>query len=232
MTPQESYLQDFAAYLFWNVAAEEGVAGAVERFESNDTDWARRTHLIERSLEEAGPVRLSAGDIDVLVANAVKELRRYNARGVNIAGVIYADDRETMRSPSAMGLVIPKLQAPRVSAKTPQSMSAVQKTGHLCLRHPLPAVVFSSVVPDEGKSVFQVGDTTRALGYPYPMFLTGIGVHTLGDGAYALTGMFIVPVQDDQASAAIKACIPNCMLVRSGFTTGGLCEHTFEFDWD
>ncbi|MDO9133976.1 hypothetical protein [Hydrogenophaga sp.] len=118
MTPQESYLQDFAAYLFWNFAAEAGVADAVERFESNDEDWTRKTHLIEKALEQAGPVRLSAGDINVLVTNAVKEIRRYNARGVNITGVIYADDRAALRSPSAMDLVIPTLQAPRVSAKS------------------------------------------------------------------------------------------------------------------
>lgn len=229
MTPQESYLQDFAAYLFWNVAAEDGVAGAVARFEANEEDWARKTHLIQKSLEEAGPVRLSAGDIDVLVADAVKEIRRYSARGMNITGVIYADDRAALRSPSAMELVIPKLQAPRVSSKSAQSMSTLQKAGQLCLRHPLPAVVFTSVAPDKGKSVLQVADTTRALGFPYPLFLTGIRVHTLAEGALALTGMFVAPIQDDRASAAIKSCIPNCMLVRGGFTAG---EHTFEFDWD
>ncbi len=229
MTPQESYLQDFAAYLFWNFAAEAGVADAVERFESNDEDWTRKTHLIEKALEQAGPVRLSAGDINVLVTNAVKEIRRNNAHGLNITGVIYSDDRAALRSPSAMDLVIPTLQAPRVSAKSPQSMSAIQKAGELCLRHPLPAVVFSSVAPDKEKSVFQVADTTRALGYPYPLFLTGIRVHKLAEGALALTGMFVAPIQDDRASAAIKACIPNCMLVRGGFTTG---EHTLEFDWD
>lgn len=229
MTPQESYLQDFAAYLFWNFATEAGVAEAVERFESSDEDWTRKTHLIERALEQAGPVRLSAGDINVLVANAVKEIRRYNARGVNIAGVIYSDDRAALRSPSAMDLVIPTLQAPRVSAKSPQSKSAIHKAGELCLRHPLPAVVFSAVEPDKGKSVLQVEDTTRALGFPYPLFLTGIRVHPLAEGALALTGMFVVPVQDDRASAAIKSCIPNCMLVKSGFTAG---DHTFEFDWE
>ena len=229
MTPQESYLQDFAAYLFWNVAAEAGVAEALERFDSNEEDWTRKTHLVEKALEQAGPVRLSAGDINVLVTDAVMEIRRYSARGVNITGVIYSDDRAALRSPSAMDLVIPTLQAPRVSAKSPQSMSAIQKAGELCLRHPLPAVVFTTVEPDKGKSVFQVADTTRALGYPYPLFLTGIRVHTLAEGALALTGMFVAPIQDDRASAAIKACIPNCMLVRNGFTAG---EHTFEFDWE
>ena len=229
MTPQESYCQDFAAYLFWNVAAESGVADAVERFESNGEDWTRKTHLIDMALEQAGPVRLSAGDINVLVMDAVKQIRRYTARGVNIAGVIYSDDRATLRSPSATDLVIPALKAPHVSAKSAQSMDAVQKTGRLCIRHPLPAVVFSSVAPDKDKSVFQVEDTTRALGFPYTLFMTGIGVHTLADGTFALTGMFIVPIQDDRASAAIKACIPNCMLVRGGFTTG---EHTFDFDWE
>lgn len=229
MTPQESYFQDFAAYLFWNVATDVGVAAAVEQFDSNDEDWTRKTHLIETTLEQAGPVRLGAGDINLLVSNAVKEIRRYNARGVNIAGVIYSDDRAEMRSPSTMDLVIPTLQAPRVSAKSPQSMSAIQKAGELCLRHPLPAVVFTTAAPDKGKGVFQVADTTRALGYPYTLFLTGIGVHPLPDGTFALTGMFIVPIQDDRASAAIRACIPNCMLVRGGFTAG---DHTFDFDWD
>lgn len=232
MTPQGAYFQDFAAYLFWNVAAEAGVAEAVERFESNDEDWTRKTHLIEKALEQAGPVRLSAGDINVLVTNAVKEIRRNNAHGLNITGVIYSDDRAALRSPSAMDLVIPTLQAPRVSAKSAQSLSAIQKAGQLCLRHPLPAVVFSSVKPDEGISVFQVADTARALGYAYPLFLTGIRVHTLAEGEFALTGMFVVPIQDERASAAIKACIPNCLLVRSGFTTGGQGEHSFEFAWE
>lgn len=64
----------------------------------------------------------------------------------------------------------------------------------VCLRHPLPAVVFADSVPTA--AVIQVDDTATALGFDLPMFLNVAGRQQFGDDTVILTGYFFIPVPD------------------------------------
>lgn len=74
------------------------------------------------------------------------------------------------------------------------SGAKIEKAGRLCLRHPLPAVVFTDSRPRGG--ILEVADTSAALGFDLPMFLANVSTNQLGDGLFVSTGIFHIPVPD------------------------------------
>jgi hypothetical protein len=71
----------------------------------------------------------------------------------------------------------------------------LEMIGRLCLRHPLPAVVFSRVHP--GTQVIEVANTRDALGFQMPMFLATIHARQIGPRLFVLMVKFHIPAPVD-----------------------------------
>lgn len=83
---------------------------------------------------------------------------------------------------------------PLATVPTFRCNRAIERVGRLCLRHPLPAVVFAEDAPIA--AVIQVDDTVTALGFDLPIFLNVVGRQHFGADTVILTGYFFIPVPD------------------------------------
>lgn len=197
-------VHDAAAYLFWTLAEAIGINKANNAV----LDSAGRC-LIKQSFTAAALAQYGFGnlprDVQLEFENAVAaEAERFAVNEENMNGVIYAEDAQKARSPSALHVNTAKMKAIPVRISID---GKIEKLGCLCLRHPLPAVVFSDTMPCE--DVIEVADTTVALGYHLPIFLTNVDCQKISDELFVLKGVFKIPVPDAQHGDLWSAAIQN-----------------------
>lgn len=72
------------------------------------------------------------------------EAETFTLNGENMKGIVYGEDAAGGRAPSAQDLETAHLKV--LPKDLSYSGQALETTGRLCLRHPLPAVVFTDVV--------------------------------------------------------------------------------------
>jgi hypothetical protein len=208
-------VHDVAAYLFWTMSETVGVTGANEAIVKSAGQC-----LFEQPFTAAV---LSQYDIEKLSYNAQRELGRaiaaeaeyFAMKDVNMDGIIYVEDAQNGKSPSAQNVQTGILKAiPRQVSRTGLK---IEKKGSLCLRHPLPSVVFSDTRPHG--SVFEVADTLAALGFHLPMFLNNVAFQQLGERLFVSKGIFHIPVPNTSHGDLWNKAIQN--------STRFVCSVTF-----
>lgn len=206
-------VHDAAAYLFWSLAEQEGVTGANEAVIESGGECLFASNFVGPVLAQFGFAELSNSDKNELADAIAGEALRFAVNGENMIGVIYSDDAQSGRSPSARTVdttevnVIPR----KVTSSVP-----IEKIGHLCLRHPLPAVVFSKNKPRG--SIIQIADTIAALGFNLPIFLTNFSSQQIGVNLYAINGVMHIPVPDIRHGNLWGGIIQNSTRFTSGIT--------------
>lgn len=198
-------IHDAAAHLFWTLAAGVGVAAASDEVIETDGTCLLAKPFSAAVLAPYGVAELSRDQLMSLFGSIAGEAQGFASRGENMQGIVYADDAENGRSPSAAALDTSILKViPRDLGCTG---AALEKIGKLCLRHPLPAVVFSERRPSA--SLIEVADTTTALGFHLPIFLSNISTQQLSGNVFASSGVFHIPVPHPEAGERWSGAIQN-----------------------
>jgi hypothetical protein len=184
-------VHDAAANLFWKIAEKKGVDSTCDAV-IKSAGKCLLSQPFTASILDQYDVDKSSKAVQLAFCNAIAaEAERYTVDEKNMDGIVYTEDAEAGRSPSAIQLDTSLVKAlPKLVKKS----SEVQSIGRLCLRHPLPAVVFSEKAPET--TFFEVEDTTMALGYHLPMFLFEIQCQQIGDDLFLSKGIFRIPVPD------------------------------------
>jgi hypothetical protein len=138
--------------------------------------------------------------IDAVADEAVK----YAVEEKNMNGVVYAEDAMSGRSPTAQDLDVTMLNVVPRQLITSQE---VERLGCLCLRHPLPAVVFANRQPQS--KLIEVGETTEALGFHLPIFLSVNSYQPIIESLFALIGIFFIPAPDEYYGELWNGVIQN-----------------------
>lgn len=206
-------IEDAAAWLFWTLANTDGFNITRENVLST-----RGKSVLECPEREA---IFSRYQLDKMAPDeflAFMEATANHAYGrtvneENLIGLIYSEDRVSGRSPSAAGIETAHLKL-ALSVRG----DSLPVCGMLCLRHPLPAVVFCKNRPPRG--FIRVADT-NALGFSMPLWLCPQTTDEIGDGTWMLTGIFYIPEGPELNARSWKAVIPNSICSRQGITVQG-----------
>ncbi len=207
---QEQYfnqriVHDAAAYLFWMLADEIGVARAGQAVIDSAGRCLFEKPFTDDVLAQYGFLGLSPNDQTDFLSAIATEAERFAIKGENMDGVIYAEDAQEGRSPSAQHVQTAHLEV--IPRRVIVSGAKIEKSGWLCLRHPLPAVVFSEVCPSS--DILEVANTSAALGFHLPMFLGNFSTTQFGERLFVSTGIFHIPVPDNSQGNAWGKAIQN-----------------------
>lgn len=180
-------VHDLAADMFWRMAEDVGVQQVISL-----TLETRGRCLLEHRFDDSlwqvhGLTAMSREDgIQILDA---AEAHDFTCRGENMLGRIFLEDRDLGRSPSANSIDTRALNViPHCDYSQP-----IERLGQLCLRHPLPAIVFADRRPTQ--SVIEVENTSTALGFHMPILLQLVGAQEIASDTAYWRGTSISPFQ-------------------------------------
>lgn len=220
-------VHDAAAYLFWTLAETVSVADADDAVVESSGQCLLKQSFTTAVLCRYGFDKLHHED-QIEFANAIAvEAEHFAVKGQNMNGVIYAEDAQSGRSPSAQHIDTVPL---RFMPTRVISDRRIEKLGSLCIRHPLPAVVFSDTEPHGG--VIEVADTSCALGFHLPMFLANISCQKIGETLFVSKGIFHIPVPDTRLGDLWDSTIQNSIRFVSGIKFHGQSSDVaVEIEW-
>jgi hypothetical protein len=185
-------VHDATAFLFWTLAQSIGVDGAHAAVIDSAGQCLMKMPFTSEVLGQYGFPDLPP-DVQREFGYAIAtEAELFATKNENMNGVIYGEDAQAGRSPSAQHVQTAPLSA--IPRRVTVSGAKIERVGWLCLRHPLPAVVFSDARP-VGRTL-EVADTSAALGFHLPMFLDDVATCQISDVLFASTGIFLIPVPD------------------------------------
>ena len=217
-------LEDAAAWLFWTLAAQNGFRPTLDDVLQTDGQ-----SLLDCPDREAIFARYPLGDMPPekfkSLCDAVAEYAwDCSAREENLIGMIFSEDRLSGRSPSAANIRTENWDLPlTIKGDTLPSY------GSLCIRHPLPAVVFADEQPQDGP--FRVADT-QALGFKMPLWLNPQAAEQISDELWLLTGIFYIPENLALAGRPWTEVIPNSICSYEGIMLQGQKRaERIEFCW-
>lgn len=198
------FAHDAAAYLFWTLVGDVGISEATRLVVESEGLHLLDQPFTKQVMERYGIDKLSPA-LRLAFSNAVAaEAMEYRSAGRALAGIVYAEDASTGRSPEIKDLSTAGVKA------IPRSMRGnenIPKVGSLCLRYPLPAVVFSNAMIEE--EFIEVCDTSKALGFQMSLFLIVAGCQLVADHLYAANGYLQIPVPDRARGNLWDRIIPN-----------------------
>ncbi|QNG43508.1 hypothetical protein [Sphingobium yanoikuyae] len=217
-----------AADMFWLFAQEVGVAEANRRVLGSE-GMCLLEHRFDNELFLKHPIMdLADGDRLRFLHAVAREATTACEEERNLLGIIYLEDLVAGRSPDAGGIDTAPLKWIPSSWR---SSHPLERTGSLCIRHPLPALVATSSLPES--RLIEVADTQTALGFQMPLFLQITDAGQASADTYFLAGYFVIPVPNAQQGDRWNGAILNSLRTVSGMkfqTPEGEIE--LAFDWD
>jgi len=227
MTFDEPTIHNLAAEMFWRMADEIGVFNVNKRV-LETKGRCLLDHRFDSDLWREYPLpSLPDGEAGRVLEAVAVEAFDFTRDQQNMIGQVFLEDWQSGRSPSAANVDTQAL------ARTPSFTcdQSIERLGRLCLRHPLPAIVFADREPAQG--VIQVDDTATALGFDLPMFLTIAGCQRINDATVVLTGYFQIPVPDVATGNQWNHVIQNSSRAVSGVIISlPEGQFTFAYRWD
>jgi hypothetical protein len=204
-------VHDTAAYLFWMLAEQAGIDDANQAVRDTTGECLFTQPFTISVLEQQGFANLPQEARQKFINAVACEAEEYALQERNLNGVVYAEDGQSGRSPSAehVNTQILKFIPNRVVANR-----KLEKTGRLCLRHPLPAVVFSDSKPSSG--IIEVSNTKEALGFQLPMFFSINGCQQISNALVVLFGVFFIPTPNEDSGKLWNSAIQNSTRFFSG----------------
>ncbi|WP_372997716.1 hypothetical protein [Marinobacter sp.] len=203
--PISAIVHDAAAHLFWMMAEILGVQETTEAVIESSGYCLMQQIFTSEVLSKYNFHNLPKEDRNLFCKAIATEAEEFSIKRQNMEGIIYGDDAEAGRSPSAQYVNTADLEV------LPRSITAlgenIEKIGRLCIRHPLPAVVFSDECPPQ--DIIQVACTSDALGFQYPIFLGHISTQQLTDGLFASSGIFFIPAPNGEIGKKWSQVIQN-----------------------
>lgn len=214
-----SVVHDVAAYLFWMLAEDVGVPEANDSVVNSGGRCLFQIPFANQLLSLYEVEQLDFAQQQHFCNAVAAEATQYALREENMEGIIYADDSISGRSISARNVPTDHLR------NIPKAINVaddgrMERVGQLCLRHPLPAVVFSTTRP-VSNSVIEVADTSKALGFHLPMFLTNINSKRLESGLFVSSGLLCIPVPDEHMGNHWSSALQNSIRFTNSLTLQG-----------
>lgn len=212
-------IHEIAARLFWTWASDQGIAHVTAQVLATGGQCLMETPFTDEILLEFGFADITGNDRIVALGAIAAEAHTHAASEQNLIGIIYREDAQVGRSPSAKAVQTEHLQSiPKSMVRTGPS---IEEIGVLCIRHPLPAVLFSKKPPFGG--IVKVAYTSDALGFQMPMYLKIHQSQEVGDDLYASSGVFLIPAPDAQKGAWWTTAIQNsiCFTDAVQYDVGG-----------
>lgn len=226
MTFDKPMIHNLAAEMLWRTAETVGVPEANRLVLESEGAFLLEQDYAE-DLWQAFPVRsLPDAEARAVLSAVAAEAYTYARDEENMQGSIYLEDRDAGRSPSAAGIDCAGLAIVPTCVYT----SPAERLGRLCLRHPLPAVVFAPRAPYG--PLIEVADTETALGFAMPMFLMVTGVHAIDAASVVLMGYFMIPAPSHQHGALWDRVIQNSQRVTEAMHFGGDLKISFTWPED
>lgn len=198
-------VHDAAAFLFWRLAEVVGVNRANEAVMCSSGLCLLEQPFTSDTLSQYGFGRLLPNEQREFSSAIAVEALRFGLKGENMDGIIYAEDAQGGRSPSAKMIQTACLD--NIPRRIVASGYEIERIGWLCIRHPLPAVVFSNACPRGG--VLEVADTSLALRFQLPMFLSRCCTTRLGSRLFVSTGILHIPVPNNDCGDNWGAAVQN-----------------------
>lgn len=206
-------IHEIAAQLFWGMAADAGVGSATDLVLSTGGEVLFQQARASRVVNGIISGGINESDVNELILRVRADCLEMLNSGNQPLGVINKEDAETCVSPEARF----------VNAKCldfqPSNLSVrgyYEEIGALCLRHPLPAICFSTR-PNQ-RSIVKIAETKRALGFSLPIFMLYPSTHKVDNNLYCLAGNMYVPVPSDLVGRSWDRVIPNSTRFVDGFT--------------
>lgn len=222
---QEIY--NIASILFWKFVEIEGQAHAVNQIFLTGGQCLFSQPFSDEVLSEE-KLTLFPNPLRDQIYQRIKDevVASLNARKP-LTGIIYAEDAHAGRSPGAIKIGTKHLN---VLPEDTTVKGSIDVIGELCVRHPLPAVVFSDKKPC--KTFIQIASTEKALGFNIPMFMQLQAMNVCADNLFCLAGTLYVPVPSEDHARPWKAVIPNASTMISGFSIGaGSSKISIDVSW-
>lgn len=217
-------LEDAAAWLFWTQVSCDGFEHTLEKV--LQTQGQSVLNCSEsKAIFSLYPLEDMPATEFTFLCNAIAAHAYQRAVSEeNLVGMVYSEDRFTGRSPSAAHISTSHLNLPLTVIG-----DTVPEYGSLCLRFPLPAVVFGEGSPPEG--FFRLADTAT-LGFDMPIWIDPHTVNPIKDDLWLLTGIFYIPENLELTKQPWSKIIPNTICATSGITFKTHSQTVnFEFIW-
>jgi hypothetical protein len=207
------FLEDTSAWLFWTLSARDGFSPTLaDVLETSGRSLLKCTELDE--IFSRYPLEGMPAEEFTRLYDAIAEYAWNKAiREENLTGTIFSEDRISGRSPSAADIHTENFNLPlTVEGDT------LPAYGTLCIRHPLPAVVFASTPPPDG--YFRIADTS-ALGFSAHLWFCPQFADQIDDEVWLLGGYFYIPENIDLAGRPWTEVIPNAICAREEMVLQG-----------
>lgn len=198
------YINDAAANLFWTMAINLSVAEVCDSVIETSGNCLFEQPETDNILGEYGYHSLQEEEKLSMIQAIVNESLKYCKEERNLQGMIYTDDAETGRAPSAKDIDTKKLN--KQPSKLDILSGEVDIIGCLCIRHPLPAVVFTDRLPLH--DTIKVADTST-LGFQAAIFLSNFNILRIEDNLFVLTGVFDIAAPSVEQSKLWDMAIMN-----------------------
>lgn len=224
---QAQEIHNIASLLFWKFVEKEGPSRAVDQILLTGGQCLFSQAFSNAVLSEEKLNFLPNPQRDQTYQRIKDEVVACLKARRPLNGIIYADDAIGGRAPSATKIDTHKLN---FLPKNTQVEGHIDVIGELCVRHPLPAVVFSDQKPS--KTFIQINSTAKALGFNIPMFMQLQAMNVCAGNLFCLAGTLYVPVPSDEHASLWKSVIPNANTIISGFSIGtGSSKISIDFSW-
>ena len=207
-------IHDIAAHVFWDLAALYGVAEVDDRLLQSDGQYIGHHPLCKKFAKEVYGYPSNMMDA---ISNAVSdEAFQASNNNQNMNGIIYTEDYSTGRAADMETINTSFLSSYSLPELKIDSPFKIETMGRLCLRYPLPAIVFSKKAPLH--SLIKVEDTFTALGAKPCVFLLCENINKISDDLYVLSGIFYIPAPNLKTGDQWNHVMLNAVHIINGFT--------------
>ena len=174
-------ITDIAANVYWRLVDRDGKLDSNDKISKTNGMYLLKDSLLVDVLSRYNQINID--DMDDVVIAVIKLIVDSVKNEFNIIGAVYADDFIKGRSANIKSLDTSMVQF------IPQNIiidNNIETIGMLCVRHPLPSVVFSSHAPIN--NFIKIADTTHALGFDMPLFFNIESTKKAQDDLYVSMG--------------------------------------------
>lgn len=202
-------IEDIAAWLFWSLVDRFGYRETL-----SDVTITKGFSIIDSPNKKAILERYNLSQLsETELTTFYKIVAEYTYNRCcieqkNLVGIVYLEDMPSGRSPSAKSINTKNYNVP-VSVLGDN----LEKLGSLCIRYPLPAVIFSRTLPK--KHFFRVANTD-SLGFEMPMYIGVDGITKCAEDLWMITGIFHIPENVSLMGKKWSKIIPNSICSQDG----------------
>ena len=216
----EAVVAEAASYLFWMLVDEVGIQRAIDRVDDSGGGCLLNQPYSTGVLRQFNGFDGLSDELKSDFGQAVADLVYVTTikQGALLTGPANVEDGKRGRNLTAEPLDLAHLNLPPVHLEVNGNFETL---GSLCIRHPLPAVVYSDRAPETQAGIIRIEDTRTALGFDMPMFMTNIQGIKMEQDMYMLMGEIHIPTEGDHSARMWHHAIPNSSKFGSQITFSG-----------